>query len=295
MRKRVFFLSLVMFQIIAVILAEHCSLQMLLIYTAIDRLHTHTHPWPASDLGCSNTLHIQSCLPDLKEDTQHRAQVSVMPKYHNNSSPSMAPKLKPISINICFSKRLTCLALDSLYPSIPSVQAHKKQPCREHTARLHISILRESQPPNLWGDYSEIGISSSSVQESVSENEMGTRFCLAQVCATSFSLLVKLQRGILRLKKKKEVNHCNPAHTLLGLRAELPAQAARWKVLVDLELYLIAFGEIFVQKQPCSSSWLCRLQRTVKSALNIHPTYWGMCAFTSMVSTKRSVSKFPSK
>lgn len=206
MRKCVFFLSLAMFQITGVILAEHCSLQMLLIYTAIDSLHihTHTHPWPASDLGCSNTLRIQSCLTDLREDTQHRAQVNVMPKYHNNSSPSMAPKLKPISINICFSKRLTCLALDSLHPSIPSVQAHKKQPCREHTEWLHISILRESQPPNLWGHYSEIGISSSLAQESVSGNEMGTWFCLAQVCATSFSLLVKLQWGILRLKKTKQ-------------------------------------------------------------------------------------------
>lgn len=271
MRKCVFFLSLAMFQIIGVILAEHCSLQMLLIYTAIDSLHIHTHPWPASDLGCSNTLHIQSCLTDLREDTQHHAQVSVMPKYHNNSSPSMAPKLKPISINICFSKRLTCLVLDSLYPSIPSVQAHKKQPCREHTAWLHISILRESQPPSLWSDCSEISISSSLVQESMSEHEMGRWFCLARVCATSFSLLVKLNWGILSFKKK--VNHCNPDHTLLGLRAELPVQAARWKVLVELELCLIAFGEI-LQKQPCSSAWFCRLQRTTKSALNIHTTYW---------------------
>lgn len=43
MRKCVFFLSLAMFQITGVILAEHCSLQMLLIYTAIDSLHIHTH------------------------------------------------------------------------------------------------------------------------------------------------------------------------------------------------------------------------------------------------------------
>lgn len=222
MRKCVFFLSLAMFQIIGVILAEHGSLQMLLIYTAIDSLHIHAHPWPASDLGCSNTLHIQSCLTDLREDTQHHAQVSVMPKYHNNSSPSMAPKLKPISINIRFSKRLTCLVLDSLYPSIPSVQAHKKQPCREHTAWLHISILRESQPPSLWSDCSEISISSSLVQESMSEHEMGRWFCLARVCATSFSLLVKLNWGILSLKKKSKPLQSRPYIAWLKSRATCP-------------------------------------------------------------------------
>lgn len=132
-----------------VILAKLYSLQMLLLYTAIVSVHTHP-PWPTSDLGCSNAQHIQSNLTDVGEATQHCVQANVMLKYHYTSS--MAPILKPTSINIFFSKRLICLGLDSLHPHPSCANSQKAIPPRtQFIQHSPVPVSPENPSPLIYG------------------------------------------------------------------------------------------------------------------------------------------------
>jgi len=125
----------------------------------------------------------------------------------------------------------------------------------------------------------------------MSDNKVWRSPVLAQVLHLQSTCKVKQGKS----QVQKNVNCCYPVLALLGLTAELPPQAARCKLLVELEFYILAFGEIFLQNKPCSPPWLCRPNYTMKSLLNVCITYHRhVCTYAlSMVNTETSVSKFP--
>lgn len=155
---------------------------------------------------------------------------------HYCTSPAMAPSLQPAPTNIFLSKKTDLLGVKIPCIPIPPVQTHKRHSSQE----LSFYSIYPASPGNpsllMYGLNLRVSVKAiPKVQEPMSDKQFWRSSLLVQV--QGFSPLAKLNRR--NFKCKKPINCCNPFLVLLGLTAELPPQAASYKLLVELEFQII--------------------------------------------------------